>query len=111
MSDIARAHPEIVEIDLNPVIAHRAGYTIADARVLLDVVWIGLLVARKTPRSVINKLNGEVVRTLKTPEVRERYRQLGAEEFYLKPAEFDAFLVTDTAAMGRIVKAAKIKLQ
>ena len=32
---LAAAHPEIVEIDLNPVIAHASGYTIADARMIL----------------------------------------------------------------------------
>ena len=59
----------------------------------------------------LNKLHDEITRTFRLPEVRERYRQLGAEEFTLKPAEFDAFLAADTVAMGRIVKAAKIKLQ
>lgn len=32
---LAAAHPEIVEIDLNPVIVHGSGYTIADARMIL----------------------------------------------------------------------------
>ncbi|MGZ5166818.1 MAG: acetate--CoA ligase family protein [Burkholderiales bacterium] len=35
VSALATAHPEIVEIDLNPVIAHASGYTIADARMIL----------------------------------------------------------------------------
>lgn len=33
---IAIAHPEIVEIDLNPVIAHAEGCTLVDARMLLE---------------------------------------------------------------------------
>jgi acetyltransferase len=36
VSRIAALHPEIVEIDLNPVIARADGYTIADARVILS---------------------------------------------------------------------------
>ena len=35
VSAVAAAHPDIVEIDLNPVIAHGSGYTIADARMIL----------------------------------------------------------------------------
>ncbi|HEV7372157.1 acetate--CoA ligase family protein [Arenibaculum sp.] len=35
LSDIAVAHPEITEIDLNPVILHAEGYAIVDARMLL----------------------------------------------------------------------------
>jgi acyl-CoA synthetase (NDP forming) len=36
VSALAGAHPEILEIDLNPVIAHAVGYTIADARMILE---------------------------------------------------------------------------
>jgi acetyltransferase len=35
LSALATTHPEIIEIDLNPVIAHATGYTIADARMIL----------------------------------------------------------------------------
>jgi acetyltransferase len=35
VSTLSSAHPELVEIDLNPVIAHASGYTIADARMIL----------------------------------------------------------------------------
>lgn len=73
------------------------------------VFWIGILAPHKTPRAVVNKLYEDIGRAIQTPEVRERYRQLSAEPFNLKPAEFDAFLAADTAAMGQIVKAAKIK--
>jgi len=75
------------------------------------VFWVGLLAPRRTPRAAINKLNEEILRTFKTPELRERYRQLGAEPLPMKPAEFDAFLVADTASTGRVAKAAKIKPQ
>ena len=36
VSRVALAHPEISEIDLNPVIVNADGYTIVDARMLLD---------------------------------------------------------------------------
>ena len=35
VSDLAAAHPQIGEIDLNPVIAQADGWTIADARMIL----------------------------------------------------------------------------
>ena len=35
VSELCRAHPEIVELDLNPVVAGPDGYSILDARVLL----------------------------------------------------------------------------
>ena len=35
VSEICRAHPEIVELDLNPVVAGPNGLSILDARVLV----------------------------------------------------------------------------
>jgi hypothetical protein len=35
LSRIRELHPQIAEIDLNPVIAHAGGQTIVDARVVL----------------------------------------------------------------------------
>jgi hypothetical protein len=37
ISKIVEAHPEIEELDLNPVIAHGKGATIVDARIILQV--------------------------------------------------------------------------
>ncbi len=75
------------------------------------VFWVGLLVPRKTPRTAINKLNEEILKVLRSQELRERFRQLGAEPFPMKPGELDAFLAKDTEVTGRIVKAANIKAQ
>ena len=75
------------------------------------VFWVGLLVPRKTPRPAVNKLNEETRKVLGSAELRERFRQLGAEPLPMKPAELDAFLASDTEATGRIVKAANIKPQ
>jgi acetyltransferase len=36
VSGIAQLHPQITEIDLNPVIAHADGYTIVDARMVFE---------------------------------------------------------------------------
>ena len=73
--------------------------------------WIGLLAPRKTPRAVVEKLHVEITSTFKLPEIRSRYQQLGAEPLVMTPAAFDKFLAADTAAMGEITKAAKIKPQ
>jgi acetyltransferase len=35
LSRLAQQHPEITEIDLNPVIADAEGYTVVDARMVL----------------------------------------------------------------------------
>ena len=73
--------------------------------------WVGLLAPRKTPRAAIAKLNAELQKALGTVELRERYRMLGAETLLMKPEAFDAFLLADSEAAGKIVKAAGIKTQ
>ena len=73
------------------------------------VFWVGVLVPRKTPRPVVVRLNDEILKVLRAPELGERLRQLGAQPLPMKPQEFDAFLATDTEVTGRLVKAANIK--
>lgn len=75
------------------------------------VFWVGLFAPRKTPRPAIDRLHQETGKVLGSPELRERFRGLGAEAFPMKPADLDAFLAADTATAGRIVKAANIKPQ
>lgn len=36
ISNLVQAHPEISELDLNPVFAHEVGFTVVDARIILD---------------------------------------------------------------------------
>jgi tripartite-type tricarboxylate transporter receptor subunit TctC len=73
------------------------------------VFWVGLLAPRKTPQPVVARLNAEIVKVLRTPELRDRLRQLGAQPLPMQPQEFDRFLVAETDMTGRIVKAANIK--
>jgi acetyltransferase len=37
VSDLVARHPEIDEMDLNPVIVHEKGLTVVDARVVLPI--------------------------------------------------------------------------
>jgi tripartite-type tricarboxylate transporter receptor subunit TctC len=73
------------------------------------VFWVGLLAPRKTPSTIVARLNSETVKVLRTPEMRDRLRQLGAQPLPMQPQEFDRFLVAETDITGRIVKAANIK--
>ena len=71
--------------------------------------WIGLFAPRKTPRAIVEKLNGETTKAIGAPDLRERFRGMGAEPLPMKPADLDAFLAADTEKMGKVVKAANIK--
>jgi len=93
-------------IDQLPDIPTAAQAGLAEAEY---VFWVGLLAPRRTPRRIIGKLNDEILKVLRTPELAERLRLLGAQPLPMKPQEFDAFLGAETEVTGRIVKAANIK--
>jgi tripartite-type tricarboxylate transporter receptor subunit TctC len=73
--------------------------------------WVGMLAPAGTPKAVVDKLNAETVKVLKSPEFKEKLKTLGAEPFPMAPAEFDAFIKTETAHMAEVVKAAHIQVQ
>ncbi len=75
------------------------------------VFWVALLAPAATPRAIIERLNAEALKALASPEVKEKLAVLGAEPMPMGPAEFDAFVKTETARMADVVKAAGIKVQ
>ena len=71
--------------------------------------WYGMLVPTSTPRDVIVKLNGEVVRILKLPELTARLAQDGMTVVASTPEQFAAFLARETAKFSRVIEAAGIR--
>ncbi len=68
----------------------------------------GLFAPAATPRPIINKLHAEVVKALQVPEVRERLASQGAEPVGSTPEEYDAFVRSEIAKWGKVVKEAGI---
>ena len=88
----ARELPEV------PTIAE-AGYKGFEAS-----TWYGLLAPARTPAPIIARLNAEVNRALKTPEVRERLAAEGGEALGGSPEQFASFLKAEHAKWGRVVR-------
>jgi len=72
--------------------------------------WVGILLPAKTPRPIVEKLHRELVASLKTPFVRERYATLGIEPVGNTPAEFGEEMKADLARWAEVVKAANIRV-
>ena len=73
--------------------------------------WGGLLAPAKTPRSIINKLNREVMRILLLPDVEQRLRALGAEPAPTTPAQLDKFIAEQVRVIAQLAKKAGIEPQ
>ena len=73
--------------------------------------WYGVMTRAGTPEAILGKLNHEIVRILRTPEMRERVTNLGAEPSGLSAEEFSRFLKSEAIKWGKLVKASGAKAE
>ena len=66
--------------------------------------WYGVLVPAKTPKEIVGKLNGEVVRIMNLPAVKERLAAQGAETYTSTPEKFADMIRTETEKWAKVVK-------
>jgi len=69
----------------------------------------GVSAPAKTPRPIIDRLHGEIVRALNTAELRERLQSLGADPVGNTPEQYTAFMQNEIAKWDKVIKAAGIK--
>ena len=70
-----------------------------------STAWWGLLAPAKTPKPILDKLYNVTIATMKTPEIRARLDQLGAEPAGHTPEAFDQLIRDDINKWGKVVKA------
>lgn len=66
--------------------------------------FVGVLAPAATPKPVVERLNAEFNRILKTPAMEEGFRRLGSEVAPIGLAEFDTLLREDIARRREMVK-------
>ena len=71
--------------------------------------WFGLLAPAATPTEIIAQLNGEIVKSLRTTQMKERLAALGADAAAGSPADFAAFLRNEMTKWAQVVKSAGIR--
>jgi tripartite-type tricarboxylate transporter receptor subunit TctC len=72
--------------------------------------WQGVLVPKGTPDAIVQKLNAELVRAIRNPEVRGRLAGQGAEVVTMTPREQDQFFEAERKRWAKVVADANIKL-
>jgi tripartite-type tricarboxylate transporter receptor subunit TctC len=73
--------------------------------------WQGVLVPKGTPDAIVQKLNAELVRAIRNPEVRARLAGQGAEVVTMTPAEQDQFFGQERKRWAQVVTAANIRAE
>ena len=74
------------------------------------VNWFGLVAPAATPRDVINRLHGEIVKILRMPDIHDRLTAQGADPVGSSMEEFGAFMKAETAKWARVIKEANIRV-
>lgn len=74
-------------------------------------LWVGLWGPKGMKADLVNKINKDVQKALKSPDLNERLTKLGAEPMIMSPAEFTQFLKRELQDSEKIVKVAKIEPQ
>ncbi|MEJ8840433.1 Bug family tripartite tricarboxylate transporter substrate binding protein [Ramlibacter sp. AN1133] len=73
--------------------------------------WQGVLVPKGTPEAIVQKLNAELVRAIRNPEVRGRLAGQGAEVVTMSPQEQDQFFAQERKRWAEVVNAANIRAE
>jgi tripartite-type tricarboxylate transporter receptor subunit TctC len=74
-------------------------------------VWLALLAPAGTPPEIVNRLNGEINKLMKDPEVRKALDAAGVEPDPSTPQAMSEYMAQEMARWGKVVKDAGIKLE
>ena len=73
------------------------------------VSWQGIFAPAGTPKEIVQRLNAELVKILRMPDVRERFEGLGLDIVGNTSEEFAVFQKAEIAKWAKVVKGANIK--
>jgi tripartite-type tricarboxylate transporter receptor subunit TctC len=67
--------------------------------------WVGVFAPAQTPTTVVDKLNGEILKALATSEVRAKLANLGVQPMPMSTTQFDAYVKAEIEKDAALVKA------
>ncbi len=72
--------------------------------------WYGMMVPVAVSKDIIGKLNAEITRVLRTPDIADRLNNMAAEPAPGTPEQFGAFIRSEIGKWAKVVKAANMKV-
>ena len=75
------------------------------------VLWSGIFVPKATPPAVVRRIERELMRIAKLPDVIARLKPLGIETIGNSSEEFTKILADDIARWGEVARSARIKIE
>ena len=74
-----------------------------------SVYMLGMFSPAKTPQSILNRLNRELVRTVNTPDIKERFFNAGVEVVGGTQEEFRSAIEAEMLRLRKVIKDANIR--
>jgi tripartite-type tricarboxylate transporter receptor subunit TctC len=71
--------------------------------------WYGMLVPAGTPRPVVDRLHGAMVKALAAPDIKQKFAEQTVEISGSTPEEFDRYIRAEIAKWSKVVKASGAK--
>ena len=119
-TDIAGGMPYIKAGKMRPlaIASKRRSAQLPDVPTMMEAgvpgfeatTWFAVFATGGTPQPIITRLNSEIVKSLNTPEMRERLTGLGCEVVGNKPEELAAFLKAETTKWAKVIKESGAKV-
>jgi len=72
--------------------------------------WYGVLAPAGTPPEILARLNQEIVKILRSPQVKQTLSNEGADPVGSTPTEFATLLIAETERWGKVVRQARMNI-
>ena len=75
------------------------------------VSMFGMWLPAQAPAALIRRLNADIVRVIRSAEVREKFLSVGVEAAGTTPEQFSATMEAEMARLGRVIREAHIRAE
>jgi len=73
--------------------------------------WVGVLVPAGTPRDIVDLLNGEIVKLIAQPDMKERLEAIGFRPVASTPGQFASQMKAESEKWSKVIRAAGLKAE
>ena len=71
--------------------------------------WHGFFAPAKTPGAIVTRLNGDIVKILNSPDVKDRLGSVGLDPVGSSPQALAAYVRSETTKWAKLIKDVGIK--
>jgi tripartite-type tricarboxylate transporter receptor subunit TctC len=76
-----------------------AGYANSDTN-----FWVGMFAPAKTPRTIVERLNQEIIKAIHNPTMQEKFARIAAEPMIMSPSDFEEMLTKEYISNAALAK-------